>query len=502
MGFAGTEQGSFFRSPPWVKLDQAPGTTSQAVVYGAVGWWKPLVTGRFLPYSPNLVWLAIAAAVYVLFPYDFEAARAGWAHDGWVLRRAAVNAGVVFGYFGFWHVTLYWLGWGERPFVPNRAWKWGKVIHNVWYTALGALQWTAWECVFVRCYATGRLPHVPDAALLGGAPGHSAASAWLNLLAVCFLVPLYREVHFYLAHRLIHVKVLYKYVHSLHHRNTDIEPFAGLCMHPIEHLYYYSCVGPALYCHASPFLMTWLGIHLIISPAASHSGYEDNMQSDQFHYLHHRFFECNYGTGGMPLDKLFGTFRDRLPAPKHTPEHTPKHAAQGKEEQQQQQQEGGGGGGSTTYRGAADVVDAKKAIAMDARATLAGAPDGGFALYMAASLALFGALAAAAAGRAGADRWALPALGLSNAQLLGAVAGFGPVALGAAMLLQSTPRATADLRRTLTYPFHKEPLLGAFGANLLLGLAVTAVPVYHTVAMLLAPPGQSAYCQLWGCPAA
>ena len=34
-------------------------------------------------------------------------------------------------------------------------------------------------------------------------------------------------------------KAMYKYIHSLHHRNTDIEPFAGLCMHPVEHLYYY-----------------------------------------------------------------------------------------------------------------------------------------------------------------------------------------------------------------------------------------------------------------------
>ena len=49
-----------------------------------------------------------------------------------------------------------------------------------------------------------------------------------------------------------------------------------------------------------------------ISPAASHSGWEDHFQSDQYHYLHHRFFECNYGTSGTPFDKMFGTFRDRL----------------------------------------------------------------------------------------------------------------------------------------------------------------------------------------------
>ena len=40
----------------------------------------------------------------------------------------------------------------------------------------------------------------------------------------------YRDFHFYFAHRLLHIRVLYKFVHSLHHRNTDIEPFSGLCM--------------------------------------------------------------------------------------------------------------------------------------------------------------------------------------------------------------------------------------------------------------------------------
>jgi len=28
------------------------------------------------------------------------------------------------------------------------------------------------------------------------------------------------------------------------------------------------------------------------------------------HYLHHKYFEVNYGDGLVPLDKLFGTFHD------------------------------------------------------------------------------------------------------------------------------------------------------------------------------------------------
>ena len=31
-----------------------------------------------------------------------------------------------------------------------------------------------------------------------------------------------------------------------------------------------------------------------------------------FHYLHHRYFNCNYGEATLPLDRLFGTFRRYL----------------------------------------------------------------------------------------------------------------------------------------------------------------------------------------------
>ena len=28
------------------------------------------------------------------------------------------------------------------------------------------------------------------------------------------------------------------------------------------------------------------------------------------HYLHHKYFECNYADGAIPLDKIFGTFHN------------------------------------------------------------------------------------------------------------------------------------------------------------------------------------------------
>ena len=59
------------------------------------------------------------------------------------------------------------------------------------------------------------------------------------------------------------------------------------------HRYYFSCLAPSLYFQMSPFHMLFNGMHLLLSPAGSHSGWEDHVQSDQFHYLHHAKFECN-----------------------------------------------------------------------------------------------------------------------------------------------------------------------------------------------------------------
>ena len=36
-------------------------------------------------------------------------------------------AALAFGYTGFWHVTLYMLGWGKRPFIANRPYNLDKV---------------------------------------------------------------------------------------------------------------------------------------------------------------------------------------------------------------------------------------------------------------------------------------------------------------------------------------------------------------------------------------
>ena len=86
-GFAGTgPNGSFFETPEWVDKNNKPGLTSQNDAVTPPGWWIDLATGKFLFFSPNLVWLAIALFDYLVFPYDFQAARSFRRLD-WVIHR-------------------------------------------------------------------------------------------------------------------------------------------------------------------------------------------------------------------------------------------------------------------------------------------------------------------------------------------------------------------------------------------------------------------------------
>jgi sterol desaturase/sphingolipid hydroxylase (fatty acid hydroxylase superfamily) len=150
--------------------------------------------------------------------------------------------------------------------------------------------------------ATGRMPFVSNHELFA-----STLYGIAHVLGWTVAIPLYREAQVYFAHRFIHIKSLYTHFHSVHHRNTDIEPFSGLCMHPIEHLYFFTSVAPSLYFQSTPFLFLWNDIQSIISPGASHSGWEGHSDSDQHHDLHHRYFECNYGTPSFILDNILDT---------------------------------------------------------------------------------------------------------------------------------------------------------------------------------------------------
>jgi len=449
-GFAGLYDGAIFGSmPEWVDREKRPGHTSQQAGLGKTA--GDVATLRYFIFSPNLVWCAIAIALHAIVPYDIEAAKTGWSAS-WVVRRLGLNATVATAYYGFFFLSIYRFGKASRKFSPESFPTYGNMLHNVYYWFLGVLQWTFWECVMCRLWATGVVGYKTDQEIFRDPYLLALNGLWV------LLIPLWRDVHFYIAHRFIHIRAIYKYVHSLHHRNTDPEPFSGMTMHPVEHLYYFSnAFVPCLYSASlSPLIFLWCFVHLTLAPGASHSGFEDHFQADQYHFLHHAKFECNYGSSSTGfVDTFFGTFRDKL-------------------------------GSSKTYKGewtkktkkddAADNKTKRKRKVWSAHSYLglpASATQAAYNLFsvFAAGLCVWGAI------------WNKKRGG---ERIVTHVAGSIPIDAAIALVVSVAPIFVALLlcilsgdRMSWRWPFHKERVFGGFGLFVLLGFFACVMPMYH-----------------------
>jgi Delta7-sterol 5-desaturase len=182
-----------------------------------------------------------------------------------------------------------------------------QVWDNVFWSLIwGVAIWTAYEVLYFWALANGVIPSF----LFADHP--IVFVLWLLIL------PVLTSSHFYLIHRLLHWPPLYRRYHSLHHRNIHIGPWSGMSMHPVEHLIYISSVLVHFVIPTHPVILL---VHLYsrcLGPSFSHAGFEKLLVKDtavvdvaDFHHqLHHRFFECNYGTVDAPWDRWFGSFHD------------------------------------------------------------------------------------------------------------------------------------------------------------------------------------------------
>ncbi|MEM1163514.1 MAG: sterol desaturase family protein [Pseudomonadota bacterium] len=174
-----------------------------------------------------------------------------------------------------------------------------------WSCASGAVIWSVYEALIWWAMANGYAP-VWD---------WGDGAVWF--VAIFFLIPIWESFYFYWIHRVLHWGPFYKF-HALHHRNTDVGPWSGLSMHPIEHLMYF---GTALIHFVVPTHPVHMVCHLMfyaLYAVTTHTGFEGlwaagrkRLHLGNFHHqIHHRYFEVNYGTLEMPWDRLFGTFHD------------------------------------------------------------------------------------------------------------------------------------------------------------------------------------------------
>ena len=182
-----------------------------------------------------------------------------------------------------------------------------QVLDNIFWTLGSAMtvatvyQWIIWWAI-----ANAYVPTVT----------FSENPVWC-LVWLAF-IPMWSGLHFYWVHRLEHHPKLYKYVHAVHHRNVNVGPWSGISNHWYENMMYFTTYFIHLIIPSHPLHLLFHTAFQQVSPILSHSGFEKIIPKEQeaaragdfFHQLHHRYFECNYGTSEIPFDKWFGTYHD------------------------------------------------------------------------------------------------------------------------------------------------------------------------------------------------
>ncbi|MFQ8431394.1 sterol desaturase family protein [Amaricoccus sp. W119] len=236
---------------------------------------------------------------------------------GWAFWLYAVNAVLTFLFFGAFELHLYVLKRQENRFKYNGKfpsesknsvfWFQSQNFDNILRTFLsGVTIWTAIEVIVLWAFANGYAPWL------------SFADHPVYLAALALAVPIIHEFHFFCIHRLIHTPFLYKWVHSVHHNSINPSPWSSLSMHPIEHLLYFSTMFYHLIIPSNPIIALYQLNYAAFGAIPGHVGFDkvevgDDKSFDSHayaHYLHHKYFEVNYGDALIPLDKWFGTWHD------------------------------------------------------------------------------------------------------------------------------------------------------------------------------------------------
>jgi ring-1,2-phenylacetyl-CoA epoxidase subunit PaaE len=129
---------------------------------------------------------------------------------------------------------------------------------------------------------------------------------WYEGVTVIVML-LISDTWFYWSHRAMHHPKIYKYIHALHHKSLDVNPYTSTSFHVIEAVWLTVWVLPLAM--VMPISMTALGIMQVLGTfnnLKSHLGYElfpkffkippfNMLVTATNHSLHHTQYNGNYG---------------------------------------------------------------------------------------------------------------------------------------------------------------------------------------------------------------
>lgn len=268
----------------------------------------------FFPY--NILFMISAIVYWQMFVPDVLVLQSfGWV---WVLKMFGINVILAFIWYQGWELPLYVKRRQGNRFKYNHKFPADHPSDVFWFKSqnfdnmlrsmfIGVPVWTALQVFMLWSFANGYIPYLKFA----------ENPLWLALIVL--VVPIIHDFHFYCIHRLIHVPVLYKYIHSVHHNSNNPGPWSSLSMHPIEHFLYFSTVFWHFVIPSNPVIALYQLHFAGFGAVPGHIGFDKVETFDDsgfdthayMHYLHHKYFEVNYGGDGLvPFDRMFGTYHD------------------------------------------------------------------------------------------------------------------------------------------------------------------------------------------------
>jgi sterol desaturase/sphingolipid hydroxylase (fatty acid hydroxylase superfamily) len=298
--------------------DWTPNGANQVAPLWTLPWKKDemlaFAKAYFFPW--DTLWFSLSVCYWLLFTPDTETLQT--LSPSWILLIFLRNSLGVLIFYGAMEYWLYRRRAQGNQFKYNGQFPEDKpsdVFRFRSQTLDGALRtfgtgvpiWTGFEVLLLWSYANGY------------GPWTTLAVHPLALIVLWLLIPIWHEAHFYVIHRLIHTPFLYRHVHSVHHNSVNPSPWSSLSMHPLEHLLYFSSSLLHLVVWTHPVLVLYQLNRSGMGAIVGHIGFgkmlsadgEKAMDTHAFtHYLHHKYFEVNYGDALIPFDKWFGTWHD------------------------------------------------------------------------------------------------------------------------------------------------------------------------------------------------
>ncbi|MBK7149409.1 MAG: sterol desaturase family protein [Bacteroidetes bacterium] len=145
---------------------------------------------------------------------------------------------------------------------------------------------------------------------------HSVAYFIFSVVAFILI----HDTYFYFAHRFMHWRKIYPYVHRIHHMSTNPTPWAAFAFHPLEALTEVAIVPILVFLMPlHPYAILLWVLYQTGMNVLGHLGFElfksgfttgtisKWHNTSTHHNMHHKLVNCNYGLYFNFWDRVLGT---------------------------------------------------------------------------------------------------------------------------------------------------------------------------------------------------